>query len=932
MAESTREAELLACIAELEHRLSLQQSGSGAVAAGAQAAAAGAGGVAVVGDVRGNVYVGAVPQDDAEALRIYRRVLVAGCRRLPLRGVDVGASDPTGSQMQMDLDQVYVALDTTARLSGGYRRTSTATGTDVSQLEDEAPLPVAPKKKGRVPRIGDKVGFIQLPPPLTSVEAVAQWRHVVILGDPGSGKSTFLNHLGLCLAGHGLDPKSGWLHRLRGWPEKEGDLLPVSVVLRDFCRQLPEKAGGAEAHHLWDFIAQRLKTQNLEFCAEPLSRLLDGGKVIVLLDGLDEVPSTALRSFVRDAVVAFTTRYAQSRVVVTCRTLAYQDARWRVPAREKATREDGIGFKDFTLAPFNGRKIDQFIGAWFGDLQSLGVIKAEDAPALTRGLRVAIRRPDLWRLAPNPLLLTVMALVHTHKGRLPDARAMLYEDAVDILLWRWEQIKLGADGSAKGLRTLLSEARRSEVDLKRTLWRLAFEVHGQAGAEDKLADIGELTLQRALRDLHPERDLGWAGQVLETIKLRAGLLIERQPEVYTFPHRTFQEYLAGAHLASQAAFAREAPKLVESGAYWREVIRLAVGRLVYLSGDTDKPLSLVAELCPTTRERTDAGWRQAWLAGEVLDEVGLARSGESALGREFLQRVRERLAELVSTGALTPVERAAAGTVLGRLGDARPGVGVKDGIPDIEWLGVPAGPFLMGRTRDVSVPSETPQFTCNLIQRPYRISKYPVTVAQYQAFVVVGGYQQRRWWTDAGWVWNELQESRGPEEYEPIYQTANHPRVGVCWFEATAYCRWLSEVMRRVIRLPSEAEWEKAARHVDGRDYPWGSREESAHRCNMQNTGIGHTSSVGMFPNGGAVCGASDMAGNVLEWCRTKWCKDYRDYERQVDDEPEGDEVRMLRGGSWSGVRSGVRCADRYCYVPFNRDMDIGFRVVSSPF
>ena len=112
MSEPTREAELLARIAELERKLTIQQSGSGAVAAGGKAAAAGAGGVAVAGDIRGSVYLGAPPEDEAQALAIYRRVPVSGCRQLPLRGVDVGVSDPTGSQKQMDLDQVYVALDT----------------------------------------------------------------------------------------------------------------------------------------------------------------------------------------------------------------------------------------------------------------------------------------------------------------------------------------------------------------------------------------------------------------------------------------------------------------------------------------------------------------------------------------------------------------------------------------------------------------------------------------------------------------------------------------------------------------------------------------------------------------------------------------------------------------------------------------------------
>ena len=145
-------------------------------------------------------------------------------------------------------------------------------------------------------------------------------------------------------------------------------------------------------------------------------------------------------------------------------------------------------------------------------------------------------------------MLTVMALVHTHKGRLPDARALLYEETVDILLWRWEQVKMAGDQSSPRLQELLLEAGRADVDLKKVLWQLAYDVHAQAGDEpaDSLADIKEWDLEKRLAGLHPEGSKDWAVSVIETIKMRAGLLLERAPEIYSFPHRTFQEYLAGA--------------------------------------------------------------------------------------------------------------------------------------------------------------------------------------------------------------------------------------------------------------------------------------------------------------------------------------------------------------------------------------------------
>ena len=114
--------------------------------------------------------------------------------------------------------------------------------------------------------------------------------------------------------------------------------------------------------------------------------------------------------------------------------------------------------------------------------------------------------------------------------------------------------------------------------------------------------------------------------------MRAGLLLERTPGVYTFPHRTFQEYLAGAYLSAQGDFAEQAVRLATAGPLWREVILLAVGRLIHLGGDTAKPLALVAELCPAKAVDTDIAWQQAWLAGDVLLEIGRNRRRSSVRG------------------------------------------------------------------------------------------------------------------------------------------------------------------------------------------------------------------------------------------------------------------------------------------------------------
>jgi formylglycine-generating enzyme required for sulfatase activity len=848
---------------------------------------------------RGNVYLGPATRDPAEALRIYREVLVHGSRFLPMRGVDVGVSDPAANQQPLSLAHVYIHLDT------------------------KTPVKLKAEDKRRK-RGDDDQSFLreeQESRPLSALEAASEQRQMVLLGDPGSGKSTFAAHLVHCLAAHGLQPETGWLEQVPGWPQP--DATPILVVLRDFARWLAagdHAKGQAEPHHVWDFVRQRLEAQNLGFAAEPLHAALDDGQVLVLFDGLDEIAGRAPARFVRDAVAAFAGRYKRSRHLVTCRTLSYQHPDWRLD-----------NFPDYELAPFSETKIDAFVSAWYGELAEQGVAPAQEVDGLSAALSAALRRPDLWRLAPNPLLLTVMALVHTHRGRLPDARALLYEETVDILLWRWEQIKsASAPDEAPALRQLLLQAGRSEVDLKRVLWRLAFEAHAVGGATDDdeaVADIGELRLLRELAGLCGD-DLGWAQQVVDAMKLRAGLLVERQPEVFSFPHRTFQEYLAGAYLASQADFKREGARLAGQGAQWREVIRLAVGRLVYLAGDLDKPLALMAELCPSRRQDTDAAWGKAWLAGDVALEMGVGRMADSELGRDLLARVRERLAELVTLGRLSPVERAAAGQTLGRLGDPRPGVGLRpDGVPDIVWCEVEAGEFVMGNTKQTdreAYDDEMPQHPVTL--PAFAVSQYPITNAQFDAFVQDGGYSER-WrscWTKDGWRWKG--DRTGPDKAGGAFDLPNHPVVMITWYEAVAYCRWLSQKLGQPMSLPSEAQWERAARWTDGRRYPWDEQITPDH-ANYSETGIGTTTAVGIFPLGASQCGALDMSGNVWEWCSTQWRENYK---TQANEDPEGQAGRVVRGGSFRGASGWlVRCAVRYWYDPGYRNVNLGLRVVA---
>jgi formylglycine-generating enzyme required for sulfatase activity len=239
------------------------------------------------------------------------------------------------------------------------------------------------------------------------------------------------------------------------------------------------------------------------------------------------------------------------------------------------------------------------------------------------------------------------------------------------------------------------------------------------------------------------------------------------------------------------------------------------------------------------------------------------------------------------------------------------------------------------------------------------ISEYPITQWQFHAFVEAGGYTVGRYWAeaqDAG-VW--LAEGRvkgrwdkvprvGPERFGEPFDLGNHPVVGVTWYEALAFCRWLDGLWREgrlvvctgegqviapqadyAITLPSEAEWEKAARGADGREFPWGG-EADPNLANYGDTNIGSTSAVGCFPDGASPYGVEELSGNVWEWTRSVYMGyPYRLKERKREDLAAGpDSPRVLRGGSYCLVAWLVRCARRLRHSPGVHLDHLGFRVV----
>jgi formylglycine-generating enzyme required for sulfatase activity len=241
------------------------------------------------------------------------------------------------------------------------------------------------------------------------------------------------------------------------------------------------------------------------------------------------------------------------------------------------------------------------------------------------------------------------------------------------------------------------------------------------------------------------------------------------------------------------------------------------------------------------------------------------------------------------------------------------------------WITIPAGKvtvisIISNEGRENYIPQGTSQI---FEVAQFEIAKYPLTNAQYAKFIQANGYSQRQWWSAEGWSEKEKNAWTEPLYWHDTkWNKPDHPIVGVSWYEAIAYCQWISEVIGETISLPTEQQWQRAAQGDTDWYYAWGPRFEEGF-CNWDTEG---TSAVTQFEGkGDSIFGVVDMNGNVWEWCLTN----YRTGENTL----KGSESHIARGGAWAMLYSHeltMTTIDRLGLSPSKRRNDIGFRLICS--
>ncbi|MEW6669350.1 MAG: SUMF1/EgtB/PvdO family nonheme iron enzyme [Thermodesulfobacteriota bacterium] len=701
------------------------------------------------------------------------------------------------------------------------------------------------------------------------------------LGDPGAGKTTHLKRLLLSCLCKGAETI--------GLPEH---MLPVFLPLRDL-RDLK--------HGLDRFIQDQLASPHLQTPIGFGKRLLKRGNLLFLLDGLDEVADPAQRKRVAEWIDQDLRLHPTCWFVVTSRFAGYTP-----------DVHLGADFLEMHIRPLSEEQAERFVHNWYRivetglakDPEQAGGIAREKAEQLIKRLAEPdFRTRRVFELTRNPLLLTNICLVHRHRGQLPQKRARLYEECIDVLLEHWR----GAKGLSIGV---------SAQEGRRVLQPAALWLHGKPQRTRAMA-----------KELAPHIDpvlksVGWNGgsaeEFLATIRDQSGLLTGWGGEHYGFMHLGFQEYLAAREIRSRAfedqtvlselarhygeswwqevtllLLALEDPSLFVP--FMREVVRLPAfaefPTMVEMCLDDAAEVSAqpFVELLKVDPGKKKELWQRQFLALKVLDRIDAeqVQALQTRLAKHPFEELRQWIWERARQAVQDVIYAARGG---------------------YELVRIPAGVFMMGSHASEKGRDEDEGPVHEVRVPEFYMGRFPVTNEEYGRFLKDNPkVNPPKYWADRQ------------------FKQPRQPVVGVSWGDARRYASWAG------LRLASEAEWEYACRAGTRTRFYTGDSATDLDHAGW----YGGNSSDRLHPVGEKkpnAWGLYDMHGNVWEWVEDAYHGSYKgapgDGSAWID-KPRGS-GRVVRGGSWLGSARDCRSATRDDNRRDVRYGSVGFRLSRS--
>ena len=696
----------------------------------------------------------------------------------------------------------------------------------------------------------------------------------VILGDPGSGKTTHLKRILIWCLRNGSETL--------GLPK---NMLPVFLSLRD----LKNLDKGMDS-----FISKQLNSPFLKTSKGFAERLIDRGNLLFLLDGLDEVSDLSQREQVAQWIIEAIRSYPTCRFVITCRFAGYSP-----------TVHLSEDFLEMHIRPLSFEQVQKFIHNWYNIVekglakdidQSLEIAKQKSDDLIKRLGEPEFRARRVFELTRNPLLLTNICLVHRHRGALPHKRARLYEECIDVLLEYWR--------TAKGLSTDISAQSGRRVLQPVALWMHQKQGRTRAKAEDLIPHI-EPSLKAS------KWTTGNAKDFLHTIRDHSGLLTGWDQESYGFLHLGFQEYLSAREIRTRAFEEPEvlfelAQKFGDS--WWHEVVLLLLALedpslfSPYMSKVLCNPAFAkfpdLIEACLDDSAEISVKPFVKFLEESIGEDREMWPNEMKAL--QILYRLdAEETSKLIKKYSNHPSPEIRE-WIQQKYEQSRSAVFITEKVK-YELVKIPGGEFMMG-----SLESEKGRFNNESSHKvtvaDFYIGRYAVTNIQYSQFL------------------KECSDIPEPEYWaDRRFNQPQQPVVGVSWNESKKFAEWLG------LRLPTEAEWEYACRAGSQTQYYFGDEEKDLEKYGWyRKNSDSNLHSVGeLLPN---EFGLYDMAGNAWEWC-DDW---YNEYSSELQANPSGPskgDYRVLRGGGWSDDATICRSAYRDGAHPDGRDDDVGFRL-----